>query len=478
MAKLYKYLLLVAFLFSCFEIAAQEPEKEDEPAFEDARILKTSYVVVRDIIISGNKVTRPYIISREVPVKKGGKYAISTILSSITEARKNLMNSGLFIDVAADFNHWVNDSIDIVVDVKERWYYFPVPYFDPVDRNLNVWIKDYNADLSRVNYGLKFIANNVSGRNDKINIWLLTGYSRQIVLNYNAPNFDRSLKNGIVLDFLFAQNKELNYGTENNKQLFYKNYREFVTDRLRVGIGYSHREGYIKRHNVRLSYNIIRINDSILERNPNYFGNQSKRAAFPELHYQYQDFDLNYIPYPTKGFMWEVGFKKRGFTKVMNLWEFSGRTGAYWELSPKYFFSTESFANIKLPLDQPFYNRNLLGYGSLFLRGLENYVVDGTASLANKATFSREIWRPSLNTGLKSRSYRVIPFRFYAKVYGDVGYAYSKNLPGVNPLNNKLLYSGGAGIDVVSIYDAVISFEYSFNQLGQKGLFLEGRLGF
>ncbi len=478
MAKLYKYLLLVAFLFSCFEIVAQETEREDEPVYEDADILKTSYLVVRDIIITGNKVTRPYIISREVPVRKGGKYSISAILRSIPEARKNLMNSGLFIDVATDFDRWVNDSIDIVIDVKERWYYFPVPYFNPVDRNFNVWIKDYNASLSRVNYGLKFIANNVSGRNDKLNIWLLTGYSRQIVLNYNAPNFDRSLKNGIVLDFLFAQNKELNYDTENNKQLFYKNDQEFVTDHLRVGVGYSHREGYIKRHSVRLSYNIIRINDSILHQNPDYFGNQSKRAAFPELHYQYQDFDLNYIPYPTKGFMWEVGFRKRGFTKVMNLWEFTARTGAYRELSPKYFFSTQSFANLKLPLEQPFYNRNLLGYGSLFLRGLENYVVDGTASLVNKATFSREVWRPSLNTGLKSRSYRIIPFRFYAKVYGDVGYAYSKNLPGINVLNNRLLYSGGAGIDIVSIYDAVISLEYSFNQLGQKGLFLEGRLGF
>ncbi len=478
MANLYKYLLLLAFLFSFFDIVAQETEKEDELLFEDANILKTSYLVVRDVTITGNKVTRPYIISREVPVKKGERYPISTIIKSIPEAKRNLMNSGLFIDVAVDFNNWLEDSIDIVVDVKERWYYFPVPYFDPVDRNLNVWLKDHKADLSRVNYGLKFIANNVSGRNDKLNIWLLTGYSRQIVLNYNAPNFDRSLKNGIVLDFLFSQNKELNYDTDNNKQLFYKNDHEFVTDRLRIGIGYSYREGYIKRHNVRLSYNIIRINDSVLHRNPNYFGNESKRAAFPEINYQYQDFDLNYIPYPTKGFMWEVGFRKRGFSKEMNLWEFSGRTGAYWELSPKYFLSTQTFGNLKLPLDQPFFNRNLLGYGDLFLRGLENYVVDGTASLVNKTTFSREIWRLNFKTGLKSRSYGVIPFRFYGKIYGDLGYAYNKKVPGVNLLNNKLLYSGGAGLDVISIYDAVISLEYSFNQLGQKGLFLEGRLGF
>ncbi|MBX3239973.1 MAG: hypothetical protein KIT80_22005 [Chitinophagaceae bacterium] len=478
MAKLYKYLLLLTFLFSCTRTLSQEPEKDRDPVHEDADILKTSFLVIRDVIITGNKITRPYIISREVPVKKGNQYPISAILSSLPESRQNLINTGLFLDATVDFDKWVNDSIDIVIDVKERWYYFPVPYFKPVDRNFNVWIKDYNASLGRVNYGLKFIANNVSGRNDKLNIWLLTGYSRQIVLNYNAPNIDNTLKNGMVLDFLFAQNKELNYATDNNKQLFYKNDKEFVTDRLRVGIGYSHRTGYIKRHSVRLSYNIVRINDSVLARNPDFFGNQSKRAAFPDLFYQYQDFDLNYIPYPTKGFMWEVSFNKRGVSKTMNLWEFSGRVGSYWEVAPRYYLSSQTFANLKLPLDQPFYNRALLGYGNLFLRGLENYVVDGTGSLVTKTTFSREIWKLDLKTGLKSRSYGVIPFRFYAKVYGDLGYAYAKKLPGTNLLNNKLLYTGGAGIDIVSIYDAVVSFEYSFNQLGQKGLFLEGRLGF
>jgi len=466
------------FLVCCTCGLAQETEKDAESVHEDADILKESHLTIRNVVITGNKITRPYIIAREVPVKEGSQYSISNILKSITQAKKNLINSGLFLDVTVDFDRWVGDSLDIVVDVKERWYYFPVPYFKPVDRNFNVWIKDYNASLSRVNYGLKFIANNVSGRNDKLNIWLLTGYSRQIVLNYNAPNFDRSLKNGIVLDFLFAQNKEINYDTENNKQLFYKNDKEFVTDYLRFGVGYSYRTGYIKRHSVRLTYNIMRINDSVLHRNPEYFGNGSKRAAFPELVYQYQDFDLNYIPYPTKGFMWEAGFKKRGFSKVMNLWEFSGRAGAYWELTPKYFLSSQVFGNLKLPLYQPFYNRNLLGYGNLFLRGLENYVVDGTASFVAKNTFSREIWKLDLKTGLKSRSYGVIPFRFYAKVYGDLGYAYSKRAPGINLLNNKPLYSGGAGLDIVSIYDAVISVEYSFNQLGQKGLFLEGRLGF
>lgn len=477
MGRLYKYFLLIAFclLYYGTRVYAQQP---DEPDHEDDGVLKKSMLTIRDVQISGNKITKEYIIAREVPVKKGLAYSISDILKSIPAARQNIINTGLFIDAAVDFTNWNNDSLDIVVEVKERWYYFPVPYFRPVDRNFNVWIKEYDASLSRVNYGLKLIGNNVSGRGDKMNIWLMTGYSRQIMLNYVAPNFDKTLRNGISIDFLFAQNKELNYGTTDNKQQFYKNYESFVTDRLRVGLGYSYRTGYIKKHNVKLSYNIVRINDSIFVRNPQYFGNQAKKAIFPEVSYQYQDFRVNYIPYPTRGFLWDVSFMKRGVSKEMNLWEFNARAGKYVELWPRSFLSFTGSGSLKLPFDQPYYNTQFMGYGNLFLRGLENYVIDGVGGGVLKTTLSREIWSPKLRTGLKSRSYGVIPFRFYLKTYGDLGYVYSKNRIGVNPLDNRLLYTGGVGLDVISIYDATIFLEYSFNQLGEKGIFLQAGLGF
>jgi hypothetical protein len=43
-------------------------------------------------------------------------------------------------------------------------------------------------------------------------------------------------------------------------------------------------------------------------------------------------------------------------------------------------------------------------------------------------------------------------------------------------LNNKMLYTAGAGLDLVSFYDTCIRFEYSINQLGEKGLFLHAKL--
>jgi hypothetical protein len=61
-------------------------------------------------------------------------------------------------------------------------------------------------------------------------------------------------------------------------------------------------------------------------------------------------------------------------------------------------------------------------------------------------------------------------FAFFLKGYGDLGYAYTPEL-GISRLNNKLLRTWGAGIDIVTFYDIVLRFEYSFNQLGDQGLF-------
>jgi len=63
-----------------------------------------------------------------------------------------------------------------------------------------------------------------------------------------------------------------------------------------------------------------------------------------------------------------------------------------------------------------------------------------------------------------------LPFTFYAKLYGDIGYAYDKN-PHNALLNDKLLHSWGFGIDMITAYDFVLKMDYSFNQLGGSGLF-------
>jgi hypothetical protein len=113
----------------------------------------------------------------------------------------------------------------------------------------------------------------------------------------------------------------------------------------------------------------------------------------------------------------------------------------------------------------------MLGYGDAYLRGMEYYVVDGVAGGFIRNTIRKEVARVNWKTGIKSRIYGQIPFRFYLKGYGDVGYVHNKYNTTGNIFSNKLLYSGGFGLDILTIYDIVLRFEYSFNQLNERALF-------
>jgi len=70
-----------------------------------------------------------------------------------------------------------------------------------------------------------------------------------------------------------------------------------------------------------------------------------------------------------------------------------------------------------------------------------------------------------------------VPFRIFGRIYSNAGYVYNPN-PGLNHLNNRMLFSGGIGLDVVTVYDVSIKLDWSFNQLGQNGLYLHRKNNF
>jgi outer membrane protein assembly factor BamA len=469
MTGLWKYIgLVVAGCFYCSLILSQEKE---EPAFVDNSILNQTHLTIRDIYVKGNKKTKKYIVEREVLFTQGQAYTISDILSNIRTSRQNLMNTSLFVDASVDFTNWTNDSMDIVVDVKERWYFFPVPYFRPIDRNWNVWINQYKVSFERVNYGVKFQGNNITGRNDKLNIFLINGYTRQVSANYYNPFADKKLVHGFGADVSYSQNREINYTTRRNQQAFFKDENKFIREQMYFGLSYSYRKGSIARHFVRLGYQIENVADTVLLLNPKFFSSGKSRSAFPELKYRFQYLNVDYIPYPTKGYTYEFDFLKRGFTKNMDLWQFRGRAAKHFTLPRKIYYSIMGELNLKLPFDQPFYNQPLLGYNDSYLRGLEYYVVDGVAGGFVRNTVRKELVSFKWKTGLRSRTYGQIPFKIFAKAYGDFGYVYNRNNVTGNILTNKFMYTGGFGIDVLTIYDIVLRIEYSFNQLNERALF-------
>ena len=125
-----------------------------------------------------------------------------------------------------------------------------------------------------------------------------------------------------------------------------------------------------------------------------------------------------------------------------------------------------------MPFTQPYVMQRLLGYNDAFMQGYEYYVVDGVAGGFLKTTLTRELFKVNMRKPFSKneQSYH-IPFRFFGKVYGNAGYVYNPE-PGENSLSNQMLYSAGLGLDILTAYDFTIKLEWTFNQLGQNGLFL------
>jgi hypothetical protein len=99
------------------------------------------------------------------------------------------------------------DEVDIYIEVLERWYIYPTPYLKLTDRNFNDWWTTHNHDLKRTTYGLKYADFNLSGRGDQLNVYLLTGYSRNIAVSYSAPYSNTKLTEGFSIGMSFFQSK-------------------------------------------------------------------------------------------------------------------------------------------------------------------------------------------------------------------------------------------------------------------------------
>ena len=455
------------------------------PAFHDTSASITGHPTmthdstfkVRNIVIQGNKKTRPNIILREIPFHPGENYLLQELVKKFDDARRNLMNTTLFHEVVVALKSFDGYDIDVLVIVKERWYLFPLPYFKPVDRNINQWIVEQKASLSRVNYGAKVLYYNATGRNDKLKLYLITGYTRQFSISYDRLYIDKKMKWGLNTSIATGKNKEMNYNTINDKQAFLKDER-FLRSFFNTSAELTYRRAIKTRHRFGIGYTNENVSDTVVKLNPAYFPGSNTRISFPEVYYimSYNNFD--YFPYPTKGYGAELAFNKKGFGGPINVWQVSARGGAAWPTGSKSFVSMIAYGNIKLPFKQPYYTQRLLGYGEAFLQGYEYYVIDGVAAAYLKTAFTRRIIKFDIRVpGFKKIAPQRIPFAIYAKVYGNTGYVHNPN-PGENTLSNKMLYSGGLGIDIFTFYDFTLKFEWSFNQIGQNGLFLHSRKSF
>jgi hypothetical protein len=433
-------------------------------------------IKISAIEITGNKKTKDYIVKRELPYKVGDLLSKDNLDSLNIVSQQQLFNTALFLETNVSSEILDSASAKIKIQLKERWYFFPIPYFRWVDRNFNQWWNESNRSLERVNYGINFRQANATGNNDKLTIGYITGYMHQAVLRYQLPFIDKQLKYGMGLGWAQFNQKELNYATVGNKQVFLRT-EDLIRKGYRGNANLTYRPNLFERHALQVGIGNESISDSAFAITPNFLPNHKKSFSYIDLNWSYSKVRFDYNAYPTKGASTEIALAQR-FSKESNLSAIQFRQIVAHRIAPNRFIFAESLTIGRTMQKSNYSDRKLMGYGLMQMNGLEYYVVDGHAATLFKAAIHQKIGSYTVINPLTKKFLPAVKYTFWIKAFTQLGYVYSSEKNKANPLANSLLRTAGIGIDLISIYDFVLNMEYSINQLGDKGLYLHGGINF
>ncbi|HMP99006.1 MAG TPA: POTRA domain-containing protein [Cyclobacteriaceae bacterium] len=435
---------------------------------------KGNYLRIGNIIIIGNKKTKPQIILRELDIKQGD-YIYSEDLPEILELDRNkIYNLRLFNTVLIRTIEVDAGIIDILIEVSERWFFFPVPLFELADRNFNDWWQNQNHDLSRLNYGVKLYYNNVRGRNESLRLTLQGGFLRNMEVIYRIPYLDKKQQHGISFGFNYSETKNLPYTTVDHIQQFLRT-DNLIRKSTGGFLGYTYRKNFYEFHSVLFDFRNFEAADTIIALNDTYFSEGNTFQRMPSITYQYNRDKRDIAAYPLKGYQFfghisRTGF---GFKNEINRIDLSVSYSKFIDLKNGNYFSNFSYLYLSTPNEQPYFSYAALGYKRLFVRGYELYLIEGPQIAMNKTTFKKRIFSGSwFIDAMPFEQFKHLPIAIFLKTYVDFGYVTMyPNYQQDYFLNNRLLTGTGIGLDFVSSYDSVLRLEYSFTSLGTGGFF-------
>ncbi len=442
------------------------------------------YIQIGRIVVIGNKRTKKDIILREMKVATGDVFEVNELNAILQEDQKRILNTRLFHTVKVTLLPAAMGVAEVLVEVTERWYFFPIPIFELVDRNFNDWWTNRNRDFSRTNYGVKLYQKNTTGVNDALRITLQFGFTKEFGIQYNLPYIDKTKRHGITLLADYSENTNVAWRTVDHIPEFYESDAKLRIKR-RVGAGYQFRNSFYVTHNAFLIYNNNTIDDSLAILNPNYYSEGELQQKFFTLSYSFRIDRRDYTGYALQGHWLEATVIKAGLGIYddVDKTEINLEMARYAALGKNYYLANYTSALFSTPNRQPYANYSALGYKSSMIRGYELYLVEGQHYFVNRTTLKKQL----LNTKFYIRpmpleQFRHLPLAIYLKTYFDMGYV--QNLEryeesGVNTrLANRYLFGTGLGLDIVTAYDLVFRLEYSFNREGESGFFLHFRKEF
>jgi outer membrane protein assembly factor BamA len=434
-------------------------------------------ITITKVLLVGNKKTKPRIITRELIFHEGDTLTRYVLQEAMQRSRENLLNTSLFNFVEIYEQPDSNDPLKtfIIIKVTERWYLWPLPIFELVDRNFNEWW--LTKDFSRINYGAFITEENFLGLKQTLQLLIRLGYSQKLALYYSIPYINKKQQDGLTFNISFTRNHEIAYADYENKLLFYKDENIYVRKQFSTGLRLTHRSGIHDYHSYTAEYQDNVVSDTIPNLNENYFLEHENTEKLIFLSYQFRRDYRDIKIYPLKGYYYDFEIVKQGLGIMENepsLLSMNASLRKYFEINSRWHFAAGVKGKLSGQSFAPYYNSRGLGYGNDFVRGYEYYVVNGQNYTLFKANIKFTLV-PEHVIKIKYiplEKFNTIPFAFYLNVFSDMAYVRDRQFGENNSLTNSYLFGTGVGIDYVTYYDLILRVEYSINKMGEHGLFL------
>ncbi len=481
-----RVLALIGIAFT-FSLVCQAQKKrngnKDESTLTQSQIDSlNTFVQIDRVFVVGNRKTKEHILRREIDIKSGQILTKKLLTEYIEEDKNKLFNTSLFNSVDATVIDLLNGKVDIIFRVTERWYFFPIPIFQLADRNFTEWWVNQNHSFKRVEYGLKLRHFNFRGRNEKLDITAQFGFTKQFGFSYSIPYIDKSQKIGISFGFDYSNNKNIAVNTIDHRLQFHGE-EQVLRDRYIGSAFLNLRPSFYNFHRFGVWYSGMHIQDTVAQVNPNYLMDGMTSQKYFAFSYRFRRDLRDYRSYALKGHFIQGEIEKYGLGifNDIDILRLNGEVSKYFDLGKKFYLANSVSFSVSFPEKQPYRNYSGVGFDGKFLRGYEVYVIEGPHYLINNNSFKREIFSTvfDIEDILAIRQFNKIPIALYLSVFFDQGYvANYPNYEMNTRFTDTYLYGTGVGLDLVTMYDSVLRFEYSFNKAGETGFRLNFHAAF
>ncbi len=463
MAGLIKFLMIGFLLVQALITLAQDPFVIDDDK-----------LVIEDIIIQGNRITKESIILRELVFGIGDTIMKMELLPAFQRSKDNLLNIAIFNFVYFDATHHPGNRIKILLTVTERWYIWPVPILEYADRNFSTFIK--NREWDKINYGAWLKWSNFRGRRELLTAKVRLGYIKEYALAYQVPNLGKKQQHGLSTGFNMRQQNEIFIATVNNKPVEYEPEEIPAMVRLNAYANYTYRRKLYTTHALRFEYFNYNVSDSVAIVNPNFLGGGGSDLDYFTLTYNFIHDVRDSKIYPLEGFALKIRAEQSGLGIIPDFpfpnFRLTGVFLLHQKLANRIYFYNAAKARYSSEKVMPHVLNRGLGYHE-FLSGYEPYVIDGSDYFITKYNLKFQLIKPTIQTipfiGLEQ--FNKVHYAIYINVFTDAGYVNNIFPNPTNTMVNNWQFSTGVGIDFVTYYDQVFRIDFAINRYGEHGVF-------